>query len=56
MTQPTLETYPTSTSKRGAKRWATQMIIGTVIYGAILFASADRLNWVEGWVYLGFER
>ena len=55
MTQPTLETYPTSTSKRGAKRWATQMIIGTVIYGAILFASADRLNWVEGWVYLGLN-
>jgi len=55
MTQPTLETYPTSASKRGVKRWATQMFVGTVIYAAILFISAGRLNWVEGWVYLGMN-
>ncbi|MGB8983048.1 MAG: isoprenylcysteine carboxylmethyltransferase family protein [Anaerolineales bacterium] len=52
MTQQTTETYPVSTSTRGVKRWAIQMIIGTVIFGTILFLSAGRLNWVEGWVYL----
>jgi len=31
------------------------MIVGTVIYGAILFVSAGRFNWVEGWVYLGLN-
>jgi protein-S-isoprenylcysteine O-methyltransferase Ste14 len=31
------------------------MTIGTVIYGAILFVFAGRLNWVEGWVYLGLN-
>lgn len=55
MTQPTVETYPASTSKRGVRRWATQMTVGTVIYGAILFISAGRFNWVEGWVYLGLN-
>jgi protein-S-isoprenylcysteine O-methyltransferase Ste14 len=55
MTQPTLETYSTSTSTRGTKRWAMQMITGTVIYGAILFLAAGRLDWIEGWVYLAFN-
>jgi len=55
MTQPTPEMYPTSISKRGARRWATQMIIGTVFFGTILFLSAGRLNWVEGWVYLALN-
>ena len=55
MTQPTLETYSTSTSTRGTKRWAMQMITGTVIYGAILFLAAGRLNWIEGWVYLALN-
>jgi protein-S-isoprenylcysteine O-methyltransferase Ste14 len=55
MTQPTLEMSPTSISKRGARRWATQMIIGTVFFGTILFLSAGRLNWVEGWVYLALN-
>jgi protein-S-isoprenylcysteine O-methyltransferase Ste14 len=31
------------------------MIIGTVIYGAILFLAAGRLNWIEGWVYLALN-
>lgn len=55
MAQPTMETYPKSTPRRGVIRWATQMIIGTVIFGAILFVSAGRINWVEGWVYLGLN-
>jgi len=55
MAQPLLETHPASTTKRGVKRWATQMFFGTVVFGAILFVSAGRLNWVEGWVYLGLN-
>ncbi len=55
MTQPTMETYATSALKRGSKRWAAQMIVGTVIFGAVLFVAAERLNWVEGWVYLGLN-
>jgi protein-S-isoprenylcysteine O-methyltransferase Ste14 len=31
------------------------MIVGTVIFGAVLFVAAERLNWVEGWVYLGLN-
>ncbi len=55
MTQPTLETYSISSSKRGAKRWAVQMLIGTLVYGAILFLAAGRLNWIEGWAYLALN-
>ena len=50
-----MESHPKTTTKRGVKRWAIQMIIGTLFFGAILFISAGRLNWVEGWVYLGLN-
>ena len=55
MTQSLLESYPESPTKRGVKRWVTQMIVGTVFFGVILFVSAGHLNWVEGWVYLGLN-
>jgi protein-S-isoprenylcysteine O-methyltransferase Ste14 len=55
MTQPIVETRSQSASRHGVVRWATQMTFGTVIYGVILFVSAGRLNWAEGWVYLGLN-
>ena len=55
MTQPIVETRSVSTSKRGVMRWAIQMTVATLIYSAILFISAGRLNWVEGWTYLGLN-
>ena len=40
---------------RGIARWAGQMIAALVIFGAILFLAAGRLNWIQGWVYLGMN-
>lgn len=37
---------------RGIARWASQMISALVIYGAILFLTAGRINWIGGWAYL----
>ncbi|MDY6875108.1 MAG: isoprenylcysteine carboxylmethyltransferase family protein [Chloroflexota bacterium] len=33
--------------------WIVQAALGLVGYGAILFLSAGRLDWVWGWVFLG---
>ena len=40
---------------RGILRWAGQMIAALVIFGALLFLAAGRLNWLQGWVYLGMN-
>ncbi|MGD0575904.1 MAG: hypothetical protein ABSB61_11155 [Anaerolineales bacterium] len=32
---------------RGIARWAGQMIAALVIFGAILFLAAGRLNWIR---------
>lgn len=46
----------TNTEKqRGIARWASQMISALVIFGAILFLAAGRVNWISGWVYLGLN-
>jgi len=42
-------------TQQGVARWAGQMITAFVIFGAILFLSAGRLNWLAGWVYLGLN-
>ncbi|HVM70442.1 MAG TPA: isoprenylcysteine carboxylmethyltransferase family protein [Anaerolineales bacterium] len=40
---------------RGVLRWAGQMISALVIFGALLFLVAGRLDWMQGWVYLGMN-
>ena len=40
---------------RGVLRWAGQMVVSLVIFGALLFLAAGRLNWIQGWVYLGMN-
>lgn len=36
-------------------RWAGQMVVGLLLYGSILFLAAGRINWIEGWAYLGLN-
>jgi protein-S-isoprenylcysteine O-methyltransferase Ste14 len=40
---------------RGISRWAGQMAAALVVFGAILFLAAGKLNWIQGWVYLGMN-
>lgn len=35
--------------------WAGQMVGGMVIFGTVLFLAAGRINWIEGWAYLGLN-
>jgi len=39
--------------RRRIMSWIVQAALGLVGYGAILFLSAGRLDWVWGWVFLG---
>ena len=39
--------------RRRIVMWIVQAALGLVGYGAILFLSAGRLDWVWGWVFLG---
>jgi len=39
--------------RRRIVSWIVQAALGLVGYGAILFLSAGRLDWVWGWVFLG---
>ncbi len=45
----------TDNDRSGILRWASQMIAALVVFGAILFLSAGRLNWLAGWIYLGMN-
>ena len=40
---------------RGITRWAGQMIAALFIFGALLFLTAGRLDWLSGWTYLGLN-
>jgi protein-S-isoprenylcysteine O-methyltransferase Ste14 len=40
---------------RGILRWVGQMSAALVIFGALLFITAGKLHWTEGWVYLGMN-
>ena len=44
---------PNDQTRRGILLWAIKMAAMCVIYGALLFLAAGRLNWTFGWVYLG---
>lgn len=49
LTNSKTETMP------GILRWAGQMSAALIIFGALLFITAGKLNWTEGWVYLGMN-
>jgi protein-S-isoprenylcysteine O-methyltransferase Ste14 len=55
MTTPKLETHSNAGTTRGVARWAVQMMAALVIFGAILFLTAGRLDWLAGWAYLGLN-
>ncbi len=40
---------------RGVIRWAVQITAALVVFGAILFLAAGRLDWFLGWAYLGMN-
>lgn len=40
---------------RGIMGWAGQMTAALVIFGALLFLTAGRLDWLTGWTYLGLN-
>jgi protein-S-isoprenylcysteine O-methyltransferase Ste14 len=44
----------TNTS-RGVTRWASQIVIMTLITAVILFISAGRLSWAGAWAFLGLN-
>lgn len=48
------ETY-SQTQRRVIAPWAMQMAVGLLIFGAIMFLAAGRIDWVEGWAYLGLN-
>ncbi len=55
LTVPSTAAGPKTDSRRGIARWAGQMAAALVIFGAILFVAAGRLDWAAGWAYLGLN-
>ena len=55
MAIPVISTSKKANLARGILRWAGQMIAALVCFGALLFLAAGRLNWNQGWVYLGMN-
>jgi protein-S-isoprenylcysteine O-methyltransferase Ste14 len=55
MTTPKVETHSNAGTMRGVARWAGQMMAALVVFGAILFLAAGRLDWLAGWAYLGLN-
>jgi len=53
MEDPTLKNGAGAGTARGIARWVGQMLGGVVLYGALLFLFAGRLNWTAGWAFLG---
>jgi len=40
-------------SRESETRWAVKGLVAKLFVAAVLFASAGRLDWMMGWVYLG---
>jgi protein-S-isoprenylcysteine O-methyltransferase Ste14 len=55
MATPIVSTGSKAETRRGIVRWAGQMIAALVIFGGLLFLAAGRLDWIQGWVYLGMN-
>ena len=41
--------------QKGVLTWVMQILIMTIITGAILFLTAGRLNWIGGWAFLALN-
>lgn len=52
MANSTSSHEPVSLDRFGRGR-AFQLVIGIAIFGALLFGSAGRLDWIAGWMFLG---
>lgn len=55
MAAPVVTTGSKAGTAEGIARWAGQMIGGLVVFGAIPFLAAGRLDWLAGWAYLGMN-
>jgi protein-S-isoprenylcysteine O-methyltransferase Ste14 len=55
MTAPALKTSAKPETARGITRWVGQVIVSLVLFGALLFLAAGRLDWVAGWAFLGLN-
>jgi protein-S-isoprenylcysteine O-methyltransferase Ste14 len=55
MSTPSVSTSSKTETRQGIVRWAGQIIAATVVFGALLFLAAGRLDWIQGWVYLGMN-
>ena len=51
--KPTRRLDRKSEITRGVVNWAVKGLVAKLFVAAVLFASAGRLDWVMGWVYLG---
>lgn len=55
MTVPESGTKSKLKATRGVIRWLIQMTVAFLVFGAILFVAAGRLDWPAGWAYLGMN-
>lgn len=55
MTTPIVSTSSKVDTRQGILHWAGQMIAALVIFGVLLFLTAGRLDWIQGWAYLGIN-
>ncbi len=54
--EPTsLKTVPKVKTRQGILHWARQILVMTIVFGAILFLAAGKINWTAGWVYLAMN-
>jgi protein-S-isoprenylcysteine O-methyltransferase Ste14 len=53
MTTPVTGTNPLNTHSRGITRWMVKTIFSLIVYAAVLFLSAGRLDWSAAWVFVG---
>jgi protein-S-isoprenylcysteine O-methyltransferase Ste14 len=51
--KPTRRLDRKSEITRGVVNWAVKGLVAKLFVAVVLFASAGRLDWVMGWVYLG---
>jgi protein-S-isoprenylcysteine O-methyltransferase Ste14 len=53
MTTPVTGTNSLNIHSRGITRWVVKTIFSLIVYAAVLFLSAGRLDWPAAWLYLG---
>ena len=51
----TAASHTGSETTRGILHWARQMIVALLLFGVVLFLAAGKLDWPNGWVYLGLN-